>query len=275
MRDLFFAMYGTGLEWTIWCLLFLLIGIVLLIVSFVKLKKKAKIAGIIISALLIWQIVPVGFYWKALFSRTDMSPSELIAAYNEQGKYVYNNNYFGYIKYMKLAANTSLIPWQKGAYYCEVAKEFMESKNGLKAVEYYNKAFKYIKDYKYYICWKFAGLTYYLSGDINTAIKITEALGLHYTSSIYYTAIENYPKALEYMNYYIEFNPNSSYAYARRAYINNKLGYHDYELGDYKRAVSMAKNEKEKMYVLEYLKIGENELNWHQQAAKNMGFVKD
>lgn len=275
MRDLFFAMYGTGIEWTIWCLLFLLTGVILLIVSLVKLKKKAMVAGIIVSALLIWQIVPVGFWWKAYLTRTDMTYPELVAAYNGQVKYRFNNNYSGYIRYMEIAANTSLIPWQKGAYYCEIAKEYGESKSGPIAIEYYNKAYRYIKSYKYVHCWGLADIMYYLSGDIETAIKITESLNLYYSTSIYYIAKANYPKALECMNKYIDAHPNSSYGYAKRAYINNKLGYYDYELADYKRAISLSKNEKEKLYVFEYKRIGEKELNGKRLAAKNMGFVKE
>ena len=145
MRDLFFAMYGyIGINWAIWCLVFLLVGIVLLIVSFVKLKKKTKIAGIILSVLLTWQIVPVGFWWKA------WSSIPCTACALKKGATATNQKFE---KYMNIAANTSLIPWQKGAYYCLIADEMCFNHQGPKAIEYYNKAYKYIKSYKYKNIW--------------------------------------------------------------------------------------------------------------------------
>ncbi len=270
MRDLFFAMYGTGLEWTIWCLLFLLIGIVLLIVSLVKLKKKAKIAGIIISALLIWQIVPVGFYWKAWLCRSELPFS--VAVNTNPQNYKFNNNYEKTIKHLKAAANTSLIPWQKGAYFCKIAATYGASKQGFKAIEYYNKAYKYIKSYKYKQCWLIAMLIYDVGGKTDVSAKIADELKLYSTESVYLLIQERYSEALKIINKDIK---GSAYDYARRACINRALGNRDAELADFQKALSLVKDEKQKKYVMEYKQIRDKELARKKQAAKNMGFVKE
>ena len=274
MRDLFFAVYGyDGIGWTICCLLFLLIGIILFIVSLVKLKKKAKIAGIIVSVLLIWQIVPVGFYLQAYLCRSELPFS--VAIDSNPQNYKFNNNYKDTVKYMKIAANTSLIPWQKGAIYCHIAFEYGASKQGPKAIEYYNKAYKYIKSYKYKSLWLTAPLVYDTYGDTEKAIEIAESLKLYSLAAIYYIAKEKYPEALDAANKGIQLSPNSFGNYLYRAYINRVIGNKNEEIANYQKALSLTKTEKQKQMVLEYKQIRNKELARKKQAAINMGFIKE
>lgn len=278
MRDLFFEMYGTGIEWTIWCLLFLLIGIILLIVSLIKLKKKAKIAGIIVSALLIWQIVPVGFYWMAWFSSVKTPVNELIASGGEMPiKYIPSPNNF--VKYMEIAVNTSVIPWQKGIYYCEIAYEYGAFKQGHNAIKAYDKAYRYIKSYKYDNCWRLAPFVYELSGDYKKALKIADESKRQFQFYVSCLISNNeYDKALILLNKMLEFQADNmfyAYVYANRAYVNYALGNKDAELADYQKALSLAKDEKQKKYVMEYRQIRDKELTRKKQAAINMGFVKE
>ena len=277
MRDLFFGMYGTGIEWAIWCLLFLLIGVILLIISLVKLKKKAKIAGIIVSLLLIWQIVPVSFEVKAVVTAFNLSYSDLTATYKVPKSS--NINHEKFEKYMKLSANTAIIPWQKGIIYCLIADDCGAAKQGPKAIGYYNKAYKYIKSYKYDNCWIHAPIVYELSGDYKKALKIADESKrqfLFYVSCL--ISHEEYNKALFLINKIVEYQPDNPahfYMYANRAYVNFALGNKEAELADYQKALSLAKDEKQIQYVKEYRQIRDKELARKKQAAKNMGFIKE
>ncbi len=274
MRDLFFAMYGNGIEWTIWCLLFLLIGVILLIVSLVKLKRKAKITGIILSILLIWQMVPVGFYYKAIVAGfNNQSYTELYKSYYGQKNDSFN--YPNYLKYMNIAINTSLIPWQKGVYYCEIAKSSAIPKKGTVSIEYYNKAYKYIKSYKYQLCWLLAPFAYDAAGNTNKAIEIADELKLYSLISIYYIGEGKYSEALDAANKGVQLSPNNYSCYLYRAYANMALGNKTDEYKDYQMALSLAKNDKQKQMVFEYKQLRDKELARKKQAAINMGFIKE
>ena len=231
-----------------------------------KLKKKAKIAGIIVSALLIWQIVPVGFWWMAWSS----IPCKACAIQNG-----FAMNYQKFEKYMNIAASTSLISWQKGAYYGLIAREMSFNKQGPKAIEYYNKAYKYIGSYKYREFWGATFLVYGASGDVNTAIKMAEELKFYDMVSRYYIMEEKYSEAMDAANKCIELSPNKSGCYLAKAYINMVLGNKSEEIADYQKALSLAKNDKQKQFVLENKQIREKDLARKKQAAINMGFVKE
>ena len=267
MRDLFFAMYGySGIEWTIWCLVFLLIGVVLLIISLVKLKKKTKIAGIILSVLLIWQIMPVGFWWMAWSS----IPCRACAIQNG-----FAMNYQKFEKYMNIAANTSLIPWQKGAYYGLIASEMNINHQGPKAIEYYDKAYKYIKSYKYKQVWATAFLIYYYAGDTEKALKIAEELEAYVFIARHYIIEQKYPEALNAANKSIKKAPDWFSCYLTRAYINMVLGNKSEELADYQKALSLAKDEKQKQSIREYKQLRDKQLEIKKRNAVDMGFVKE
>lgn len=275
MRDLFFAMYGTGIEWTVYCLFFLLMGIILLTISLVKLKKEGKswkrITTLIISILFIWQIIPMIFYWNAYFAGYNyISNSKLIAGYNEHKRFPFN--FQSYEKYMKIAANTSLIPWQKGSIYCKIANGYEINKQGQKAIEWYNKAYKYIKSYKYKNVWLLASLLYNASGNTDIAVRIADEQKLYKVESDYLIGCGKYDEALSILDK--ESIKNVNY-YTRRAYLNRVLGNKDAERADYQSALSLVRNDKERKSVYEYKLYGDKVIALKKRIATSMGFAEE
>lgn len=271
-RDLFFVMYGNNLTWTSFCLLFFLIGLVLLIISCIKLKSKSKIFGVILSILFMWQIVPQIFYHLSYFSMLDMPISEAFTTC--PCKYKYKKDNTDFIKYMRIAEQTAIIPWQKGAYLCELAKQYGLNYDGEKTLKTYNQAYKYIKSYKYN-CWTLALLTYEASGDIDIATKIATEQNLYSVAAGFLIESEDYKTALEFINKAIENRPNNSNLYATRAFINSKLSNNKSEISDYNKAIELAKNAKEKNFAYKYKQIRNDIINNKNNYAIKMGFIKE
>lgn len=256
MRNLFFALYGSGIEWNIYCLAMLLVGFVLLIVAIKKFKKSAKIISIIVSVLLMWQIIPCAFCLKSDIAQ-------------------YNSQYDKGIKYMEMAVNTAVIPWQKGIYYSKLADCYFVLKQGKLIIENFDKAYKYIKSYSIYKPFGYHSmLAYNAAGDYETYLKILKELKLYRFLAIYEVILNNdYKAALEYANLAVESGSQSVYDYATRASINYKLNNKSEEHKDYQKALELAKNQAESNYVKGYKAIIDKEVLRQKFAAKEMGFL--
>ena len=91
----------------------------------------------------------------------------------------------------------------------------------------------------------------------------------------HYIIEQKYSEALDAANKSIQQTPNWYNYYLTRAYINMVLGNKTEELADYKKALSLAKDEKQQQSVREYKKLREKQLEKNKQFAIQYGFVKE
>ena len=118
-----------------------------------KISKRSWV-GIVISLFIMWQSVPPIFGMLANYT-------------SDKEKDFYSPRA---IAYYKIAAGTSIFPAQKGWYYTRLAMHNKDVKN---QVYYLNKAYSYIKSYKY-PCWILFDIAYYKNGDYDKAIEIAK-----------------------------------------------------------------------------------------------------
>ena len=162
LRDLFFNIWydDMGSGWLLLVIVLFFLCIAFLVFTFARIKaRNAKICKkhficLGLALLALYQIIPVSidFYANA------MSPFDIEKA----------------IKFEKVAIKTSIIPWQKGGYYCKLATLHLLNKEHKKMFESYDSAYKYLKSYKY-PCWGISFLSYFTNRDYDAAIEIAKS----------------------------------------------------------------------------------------------------
>ena len=159
MANLFFLIWhdnlGTG--WTCLLIVLLLLWILLslLVIIYIKINKKnltKKLLLLLIPfAILLSQLVPITYDFLA--------KTALFRNLNEA------------IELELKAIDSAIIPYQKGAYYCNLASLYSIKKDFNTAQKLYKKAFDYLGSYKY-PCWGISFLHFYTFGEYDTAIEI-------------------------------------------------------------------------------------------------------
>lgn len=244
LRDLFFTIWfdemGTG--WTLFVIFLVIITIIALIsmVSRHKLNgqkfSRGHIIFFIISALIIYQIVSVGMHISSLISsatnRNSMAES---------------------IKKEKAAITASIIPWQKGGYYCSLATLYLIDRDAEGMKTALDKAYKYTKSYKY-PCWKMLFLNFELLGNYDTAIEIAlnpmpNTKPLYYVVSGFYIKKGDLKNAMVYIDKDIETEGETRFNLALKAYILKKAGKIQESRNLYIKALYLCKDEKSKQKV--------------------------
>lgn len=140
-----------------------------------------------------------------------------------------NYNYPAGINCSLWAARLAISREQKSAMYGELGKNYMFLKEGAKAIEYFDKAYKINGSYAYsdnfsiLVSWPFfAGILYLLNGDYDKVYEIakdTNSYGMAVTASIMQ---KDYKKALAYSNMNIRRSP-IAINYSSRSYIHKNL----------------------------------------------------
>ncbi len=110
--------------------------------------SKLSWIGVIIALFIIWQSVPQTFSILMMSSQNSQRENT----------------------YAKLSIATSVFPTQKGIYYIYLA---ICQKDLKKRIDYLNKAYSYIKSYKY-PCWIIPAFVYYNNGDYDKVIEISK-----------------------------------------------------------------------------------------------------
>lgn len=254
-------LYDFFLENTIYCIIFLqlfiILSLVLLIVSIIfllKNKKRYWIVPLIFSLFGVYQAVPHYFEVKAATALDDE----------------------GVVKNYEMAIKTAVLPMHKGMLYAGLAS-YYGSKNLPLSLKYYEKTFKYTKNYESYNIWLTASLTYYLNGDFDKVIEIADVLkNCNLLKSEAYIMKGDFNNALSVVNIELEKNSNSWYALALRANILRNLNKEKEALLDYNRALKLCKYENQYNTIKQYFKNKQaikNEWNKKRAAFKEKGGI--
>ncbi|MBO5737846.1 hypothetical protein J6R97_00740 [bacterium] len=236
LKDLFFYIWydEMGSGWLLLTIILFLFSMSFLIYKLARIKstnsqfcKKHFIClGIIIT--ICYQIIPVSIDFIA----NAISVSNINKA----------------IKFEKVAIKTSMIPWQKGGYYCKLANLYLLNKDYNEMYNTYDTAYKYLKSYKC-PCWGISYLSFYTKGDYDTAIEIAKNWRVgnapfQFIANCYLMKndIQNAElyinKAIQQREFYLN--------YAAKAYILKITGKKSESITYYKKAIDLCRNEKEK-----------------------------
>lgn len=161
-RDLFFNIWsddlGTGWIVLIVGLFFLCLAIAIIVIARTKaLNKKFGIKHylfFVFASLIMYQIIPVGLNFATLSTK----------------------NHSKAVKLEEAAIKTAIIPYQKGAYYINMAIVYKFGNCPSQMMESYKKAYDYIKSYEY-IVWLLVGMDAYSYGYYDEAIEISNHSG--------------------------------------------------------------------------------------------------
>lgn len=239
LKDLFFSIWydEMGSGWLLLVTVLFLLCCAFLVFKLARLKAKneklLKKHFICLSfiILIMYQIIPVSIDFIAnLISPFDIKRS---------------------LQLEQFAIKTSVIPWQKGGYYCNLATLHMLDKDYKKMYENYDIAYKYLKSYKS----PSLGISYlhfYTKGDYDSAIEIAEnwkggKTPYQFISNCYLMKgdIKN---AELYIDKAIQQKESFS-KIATKAYILKVTGKTKDSLAYYEKAKQLCKNEKEKHIV--------------------------
>ncbi len=148
----------------------------------------------------------------------------------------------GNIYEYKKAINYAILPYQKGVFYSLTGEAYYQfEKDGVKAVQCYEKAHQYTKDYiaDGYIP---AALLYNVKGDYDKAIEISLARKTYNILTISYILKKDYKKALKYANLCINLNKSNPWYYCTRAIICRNLGNIENADKDYRKSLDLCNN---------------------------------
>lgn len=244
-RDLFFAIWlnDIGAGWLMFITLLFCLYLAFLFFAFArtmaknnKFHKKHLIhLGVLL--ILAYQLIPISLSFKSIESYSDIKKS---------------------IYFKQLAIKTAIIPWQKGAYYCELAMLYYQSKNYEKMREAQSIAYYYLKSYDY-SCWGMNFIPFYREGDYDTAIKIAQNFLKKHGGEPYAYIARCYLMKNDIKNadLYINKSLGEKETYmnlALKAYILKTKGEFSESLTFYEKAKSVCKNGKESNVVDETYK---------------------
>ena len=239
VKDLFFNIWydQMGSGWLLLIVILFLFCIAFLTFNFAHIKAKNEkfcrkhFIYLFVIIAIMYQIIPVSIDFIA----------NLISTFD-------NNKA---IQIEKIATKTSIIPWQKGGYYCKLATLHMLDKDYKKMYENYDIAYKYLKSYKS-PSWGISYLHFYTKGDYDRAIEIAKnwkggKTPYQFISNCYLMKgdIKN---AELYIDKAIQQNESFS-EIALKAYILKVTGKTKDSLAYYDKAKQLCKNEREKHMV--------------------------
>lgn len=219
LRDLFFKIWydsqGTGWFLFVIFLTAITLSTLIFVIARTKLKKQKFTRGhiifFIISALIIYQIIPVTIHISAMYLLLKHSDTEAI---NRE----------------MIAIKASMIPWQKGGYYCNLVESYMITRMPAEKKPYLDKAYKYVKSYKY-PCWGLLVYEFDILGDYDAAIECAHNLWVANELRPSYELIAGFyikkgdlKNALDYINKDIELNGEIWHNMALKAYILKRMG---------------------------------------------------
>lgn len=211
-----------------------------LVVTFKTKKLYAKIS-LAISFILFYLMLPACFELLAIHSSGDLNPDNINLT---MGKDIEHDK--GYINNLERAIKVSLFPAQKGFLQLSLANYYVFD-NDL-SIENYEKAFHYLKRYDN-ILWTHAIVRYYVRGDFDKVIAISNANEVYVSTAQAYIMKHDYENALYWINKAINKNPQSAGSIAIRSNIYRNLGDENSARKDYLKALRYCKDEKTQGYV--------------------------
>lgn len=161
LKDLFFNIWydSFGDGWVLLIIVLFLFCLAFLVFSFARIKAKNEkftkkhLIPLSLILIIMYQAVPVSIdVYAAFVSVFDIKKA---------------------IQIEQIAINTSVIPWQKGGYYCKLAGLYNIDKNYKAMHKAYDTAYKYLKSYKA-PCWGISFLYYYTIGNYDAAIEMAK-----------------------------------------------------------------------------------------------------
>lgn len=163
LKDLFFNIWydNMGSGWLLFSTVLFLICLAILVFFFARIKAKNEnfsnkhFIGLSLIILVMYQILPVSIDFIANM----ISPFDIHKA----------------IKIEKFAIKTSVISWQKGGYYCNLATFHQLNKDYIEMYKTYDTAYKYLQSYKS-PAWGIGFLSFYTNRDFDAAIEIAKNL---------------------------------------------------------------------------------------------------
>lgn len=220
--------YDFLLQNTIYCIILLQLWIIISIILFIaalvfyiKTKKKGWLIAIIVALFGVYQIVPHYFEIKAAYSLND---NDVVKSYEK-------------------AIQTSILPMQKAMLNSCLA-QYYGSKNLPLAIKYYEKTFKYTKNYESAMIWMTAPYCYYQHGDFDKAIEIAKGHNSSLLAEAYIMK-KDYISALNSINEGLDKKPDNCYYLALRANIYLNINRKDEANKDYQNALQLCKYENQ------------------------------
>ena len=251
LKDLFFNIWHNdlGYGWSLFvlalfflCLIFLIIYFVLIKIKKVKFNNK-HIIFLILIAITMYQAVPVLIDFKAtlvlMFNIAKLDKIETSIDETTLNKLVETE---------KIAIKFSVIPWQKGGYYCKLANLYLYNHKYNKMFEAYETAYKYLKSYKC-PCWGMGFLAFYNKRDYDAAIEIAKNRK-KYTPNVFisqcYIMKGDMENAELYIDKAIQGRKNLYPGLlAQKAYILKIKGNNEEAIKYYQQAKQLCKKEKD------------------------------
>jgi len=241
LKDLFFNIwyneFGSG--WLLLVIVLFLLCCAFSVFEFARLKAKnenfSKKHFICFSLiiLIMYQIIPVSIDFIAnMISSFDINKA---------------------IKIEKFAIKTSVIPWQKGGYYCNLATLHMLNKDYKNHYAMYDNAYHYLKSYKS-PAWGIGFLSFYTNKEFDAAIEIAKNLkGRNVIHPFGFISQAYLMKGdIKNAELYIDKAIQQKETYSNlaiKAYIRKTDSNKSEAFQYYKKAIALCKNEKEKNIV--------------------------
>ena len=195
-----------------------ILAILFLVFAF-KNKKAHFLIYTVILAFIAYQAVPYFYYLKILSAKSE---ADMIKNYN-------------------LAAKTACSSAYKGFLYADAANYFSMEKNAFRAIEYYDLAYKYLKNYKSKTAWILAPYIYIAAEEYDRAIEISNAIQAYSAAAEAYILKEDYNSALSCIDKVLAKNPKDAWGLAMRAVIYKNLNKNEMAQKDYEEALKLCK----------------------------------
>ena len=195
-----------------------ILAILFLVFTF-KNKKYIFLIYAVILTFIAYQVVPYFFYVKILSAKSE---ADMIKNYN-------------------LSAKTAFSSAYKGFLYADAADYFSVKKNGIRAIEYYNLAYKYLKNYKSKKAWSLAPYIYIAAEEYDRAIEISNTTQAYSAAAETYILKEDYNSALGCIDKVLAKNPKDAWGLAMRAVIYKNLNKNRSAQKDYEEALKLCK----------------------------------
>lgn len=239
LKELFFNIWfdELGSGWVLFTIVLFLLSLAFLVhnITLIESKNakfsKKHLIGLGFIVLFMYQILPVSMDFIACSYRS--------------------LNIKRAIQLEQVAIKTSIIPWQKGGYYCKLATLYLIDENFNKMYEAYDSAYKYLKSYDN-PCWRTSCLAFYTKGEYDIAIEVAKnweagKIPYYFISKCFLMKgdIEN---AELYINKVIQQKETYSNL-ALKAYILKITGCPTESFKYYKKAIEKCNNDEEKKLV--------------------------
>ena len=239
LKNLFFNIWydSVGSGWLLLVVVLFLICLAFLVFNFARTRAKNEnsykkhLIYLSFIIIILYQAIPVSLDFVA----------NAFSSFNIKGA----------IQVEQVAIKASLIPWQKGCYYCKLASLQLLDKDYNKMFKTYDIAYNYLKSYKS-PSWGTSYLSFYIKGEYDTAIEIAKNwkggnIPYQFISDCYLMK-NNIKNAEISIDKAIQIKESYSNI-ATKAYILKITGKENEAITYYKKAKQLCKNEKEKNIV--------------------------